>query len=201
MGVALSNIQLQTIINNSVDNPDYLLLKNDIRIQRAKEKNKKEHARGFYFGDEHINSLKSPNIDPFHIYIISPENQSRRDDYSLVIFPFDIKKLIHIIDKIDGIALGHIQLSSNFNAFQIHKPSKSKRYCGVGYSMKVDNEDNLWNLIIELKKHLLLPAGTTGKLSSIYYQSGLPRHRNENNTNENILEYFSLIASDTIGHK
>jgi hypothetical protein len=41
MGVALSNIQLQTIINNSVDNPDYLLLKNDIRIQRAKEKNKK----------------------------------------------------------------------------------------------------------------------------------------------------------------
>lgn len=56
--MALSNIQLQTIINNSVDNPDYLLLKNDIRIQRAKEKNKKEHARGFYFGDEHINSLK-----------------------------------------------------------------------------------------------------------------------------------------------
>ncbi|EIZ9238762.1 hypothetical protein QMS56_10335 [Cronobacter malonaticus] len=191
--MALSNIELITVLNNAINKPNDLLFNNGIRIQRAKELALKEHARGFYFGDEQIGSIVSPNIDPFHVYIISPENCSRHDDYSLVIFPFQVTKLIPLIDKIEGISLGHIQLSSNFNAFKI--PTKSKRTPknGVGYSVKVDKEECLWKLIIELKDRLLLPTGSEGKLSSVYYQSGLPNSGRQNNTKQSVLEYFSLV--------
>ncbi|HCJ2415481.1 hypothetical protein [Klebsiella pneumoniae] len=191
--MALSNIELLTIFNKAITHPNKLLVDNSIRIQRAKETIKKEHARGFYFGDKQVNTLIANNIDPYHIYVISPENKSRQDECSLVIFPFDISKLLPIIGKLEGIDLGHIQLSSNFNMFKIHNKLKSDEYCGVGYSLKIDKEENLWRLIVELKKHLLLPPGAPEKLSSIYYQSGLPRSKIENNTKQNLLEYFSLI--------
>ncbi|ELD1608217.1 hypothetical protein HVX40_24385 (plasmid) [Escherichia coli] len=187
--MALTNSQLLTILNNAVVSSNQLLEDNGIRLTRAKEIKDKVHAKGFYFGNESILNLRNPSRDPFHVYIISPDDKSRRDDYSLVIYPFNVKKISSLIDEIDGVELGYIQLSSNFNAFHIHNKSNSKKYCGVGYSVKIDNEEALWRLIVEIKKRLMLQASDDKKLSSVF-QLDLPKIGKENPQDSLIKDIF-----------
>ncbi|EME5107103.1 hypothetical protein VYS60_003544 [Salmonella enterica] len=196
--MALSNIQLQTLFNKAIELPHSMLIENNIKLQRTKEVKNKIHAKGYYFGNESVLNLRNPNTDPFHVYIISPDNESRRDDYSLVIFPFNIKKIFSLVDNLDGVELGYIQLSSNFNAFKIHNRLKFQNYSGVGYSIKVDNEEGVWHLIVEIKKCLMLPSGDPQKLSSIYYHPGLPKTRNENSTRQSIIEFYNQQTYDPI---
>lgn len=189
--MALSNTQLYNIFNSATTCPHALLKENNIEIRHAKEVKDKVHAKGFYFGDESILNIKTPNIDPFHVYVISPDNESRRDDYSLVIFPFVINKIMALVDTLEGITIGDIQLNSNFNAFKIHNRSNSNKYSGVGYSVKATDEESVWRLIIEIKKSLNLPANAPKRLSK-FFQTGLPKTKKEN-INPLLTDYLASI--------
>ncbi|WP_079963960.1 hypothetical protein [Salmonella enterica] len=176
--MALSNTQLYAIFDKAVLSSHWLLAKNSIVLKRAYEKTEKIHARGFYFGDESISNLKNPKADPFHIYIISPDNKTRQDEFSLVIYPFVATKIIPIISCIPSVELGYVQLSSNFNAFKVHDIKSFKKYSGVGYSLKVDCEESVWRLIAEIKTRLMLPRDDPKRLSSIH-QSNLPKTKED----------------------
>lgn len=188
--MALSNVQLVNIFKNSLTHPHYILKDNNVRIQRANKNGGEKHAIGFYFGDESVSKLKNPNTDPFHIYIISPNKESRIDDCSLTIFPFNLRKIISLIKEIKGVNEGHIQLNSNFNAFKIHNIKTSDNFSGVGYSVRIDNEESLWCLIVEIKKRLMLEYGNPRRLLSLH-QTGLPKSGEDNETGQNLSEFLA----------
>ncbi|HFZ8366070.1 TPA: hypothetical protein ACIPAM_004432 [Salmonella enterica subsp. enterica serovar Wangata] len=192
--MALSNIQLQTLFNKAIESPHSMLIENNIKLQRTKETKNKIHAKGYYFGNESVLNLRNPNTDPFHVYIISPDNESRRDDYSLAIFPFNLRKIISLIEEIEGVNEGHIQLNSNFNSFKIHNINASDNFSGVGYSVRIDNEESLWRLIVEIKKRLMLESGDTRRLPSLH-QKGLPKSGKDNETGQTLSEFLANSLS------
>ncbi|HAH3133498.1 TPA: hypothetical protein GF603_22565 [Escherichia coli] len=188
--MALSNTQLHTILDKASYVSNGTLSENNIQIQRGKETKDKIHAKGFYFGKSSALRESYSKNNPYYIYLISPDNEERRDDYSLVIFPFQIKEILPVIECIDGITPGYIQLSSNFNTFKIHNRLKSDSYCGVGYSIKVENEDSLWELIVQIKKRLELPRGDKNRLSTLP-QNGLPKTKEENTPQKLIVDLLN----------
>lgn len=192
--MALSNVQLVNIFKNSLTHPHYILKDNNARIQRANKNGGEKHAIGFYFGDESVSKLKNPNKDPFHIYIISPNKETRIDDCSLAIFPFNLRKITSLIEEIGGINEGHIQLNSNFNAFKIHNINASDNFSGVGYSVRIDNEESLWRLLVEIKKRLMLESGDTRRLPSLH-QKGLPKSGKDNETGQTLSEFLANSLS------
>lgn len=81
-----------------------------------------------------------------HIYI----KKETCDDleFNLVIFPFKITTIGKIIEKIDGIELGKVELNSNFTVFKkMVKDGDGKTLERTGYSVQVSSQDGLVRLL------------------------------------------------------
>lgn len=81
-----------------------------------------------------------------HIYI----KRETCDDlgFNLVIFPFKIKIIGKIIEEIDGIELGKVELNSNFTVFKkMVKDEDGKTLERTGYSVQVSSQDGLVRLL------------------------------------------------------
>ncbi|HBT4799507.1 TPA: hypothetical protein MB324_004113 [Klebsiella pneumoniae] len=81
-----------------------------------------------------------------HIYI----KKETCDDleFNLVIFPFKITTIGKIIEKIDGIELGKVELNSNFTVFKkMVKDEDGKTLERTGYSVQVSSQDGLVRLL------------------------------------------------------
>lgn len=76
-------------------------------------------------------------------------------EFNLVIFPFKIEVLGRIIEEIDGVELGKVELHSNFNAFKrIVKDEDNNELERTGYSVEVYTKQGLVKLLEKLDEEV-----------------------------------------------
>lgn len=100
----------------------------------------------------------SKNIYAFNkrcLYVYVKKETSDDLEFNLVIFPFKIEVLGRIIEEIDGVELGKVELHSNFNAFKgIVKDEDNNELERTGYSVEVYTKPGLVKLLEKLDEEV-----------------------------------------------